>query len=239
MFTWWVGRHMMISRQGNVGIHWEQTISWYPSLKTEICQIQIPIRLQFVLFHSATIQFLYSYSRRNFPDLSVKNNYYVAEPQEVLCSAVHLAMYYDPLWLTLMSGGSFLQREWRGAGTGFPERLWMPHPWKCSRPGWMRLWAARSGSWWPCLWQGGWNLTILGVSSNPSHSNFVMQASCSQLPPPEASWELLLLPLRSLWYLLVQNVFLRETEKEELYFFLFEKKSWFIQERENEELIWS
>ena len=30
-----------------------------------------------------------------------------------------------------------LLREWRHAGTGCPERLWMPHPWRSSRPGWM------------------------------------------------------------------------------------------------------
>jgi len=38
-----------------------------------------------------------------------------------------------------------------------PERLWMLHPWRCSRPGWMGPWAAwsstRSGGWWPCLWR--------------------------------------------------------------------------------------
>jgi len=46
--------------------------------------------------------------------------------------------------------------------------------WRCSSPGWMGPWATwsstRSGGWWPCLWQGGWNLVILGVPSNPSHS---------------------------------------------------------------------
>ena len=48
---------------------------------------------------------------------------------------------------------SSLQGEWWGAGTGCPERLWMPHPWRCSRPGWMGPWAAWSskwGGWWPC-----------------------------------------------------------------------------------------
>jgi len=39
-----------------------------------------------------------------------------------------------------------------------PERLWMPHPWRCSRPGWMGPWAAwpsvKCGDWWPCLGQG-------------------------------------------------------------------------------------
>ena len=31
--------------------------------------------------------------------------------------------------------------------TGCPRRLWTPHPWKHSRPGWMWLWAAWSGGW--------------------------------------------------------------------------------------------
>jgi len=43
-------------------------------------------------------------------------------------------------------------------------------PWRCSRPGWLGHWASwfstRSRGWWPCLW----NLMILGVLSNPSHS---------------------------------------------------------------------
>ena len=55
-----------------------------------------------------------------------------------------------------------------------PDRLWMLHPWRCSRPGWMGPWAAWSsikcGDWWPCLWQGDWNFMILGIPSNPSHS---------------------------------------------------------------------
>ena len=49
-----------------------------------------------------------------------------------------------------------------------------PPPWKCSRPGWMKPWATwsspRSGGWWSCLWQRSWNLMILWVPSNPSHS---------------------------------------------------------------------
>ena len=31
-----------------------------------------------------------------------------------------------------------------------PKRLWMPHPWRHSRPGWMWLWAAWSAGWRPC-----------------------------------------------------------------------------------------
>jgi len=33
----------------------------------------------------------------------------------------------------------------RCTGTGCPRRLWMPHPWRHSRPGWMWLWAAWFG----------------------------------------------------------------------------------------------
>jgi len=39
-------------------------------------------------------------------------------------------------------------------GAGCPRRLWMPHSWRHSRPGWMWLWAAWSGGWRPCTQQG-------------------------------------------------------------------------------------
>jgi len=42
-------------------------------------------------------------------------------------------------------------------GTGCPEKLWMPPPWKCSSPGWMELWAAWSSGRCPRSWQRGWN----------------------------------------------------------------------------------
>jgi len=68
----------------------------------------------------------------------------------------------------LDAGESSLLWEWWGAATGYPERLWMPRPWRCSRPGWMGTWAAWSSitcrGWWPCLWLGGgdsWSLTSL------------------------------------------------------------------------------
>jgi len=50
-----------------------------------------------------------------------------------------------------------LLRGWWGTGTGCPERLWLPPPWKCSRPGWMGFWATWSSGRCPCPWQGGWN----------------------------------------------------------------------------------
>jgi len=35
--------------------------------------------------------------------------------------------------------------------------LWMPPPWRCSRPSWMGLWATCSSGRCPWPWQGGWN----------------------------------------------------------------------------------
>ena len=49
---------------------------------------------------------------------------------------------------TRILGGSFSHRGWWRTGIGCPRRLWMPHPWRHSRPGWMWLWAA---------WSGGFN----------------------------------------------------------------------------------
>ena len=80
--------------------------------------------------------------------------------------------------LDCMSGRSSSQREWWGAGTDCPQRLWIFCPLRCSRPGWMGPWAVwsntRSGGWWLCLWQGHWNLMILGVPSNPRHSMILL-----------------------------------------------------------------
>ena len=42
--------------------------------------------------------------------------------------------------------------------TGCPRRLWMPHPCRHSRPGWMWLWAALSSGWQPCTIAGGLKL---------------------------------------------------------------------------------
>jgi len=35
-------------------------------------------------------------------------------------------------------------RGWWDTGRGCPEKVRMPSPWKCSRPGWMGLWATWS-----------------------------------------------------------------------------------------------
>jgi len=77
---------------------------------------------------------------------------------ETLPSAYYLTCSHQGHW---MSGGNFSLREWWGFGTRCSENLWMPHPWRCSRPGWMRPWAAWfsawSSSWQPWAWQGDWN----------------------------------------------------------------------------------
>jgi len=49
-----------------------------------------------------------------------------------------------------------LQEGWWDTGPCYPEKWWMPHPWKCSNSGWMELWAIWSSG--RCLYpqQGGW-----------------------------------------------------------------------------------
>ena len=59
---------------------------------------------------------------------------------------------------------------WWGPGTGCPEKLWLPPPWQCSRPGWMGLWATLSSGRCPWSWQGWWNQIVFKVTSNPNHS---------------------------------------------------------------------
>jgi len=60
------------------------------------------------------------------------------------------------------------------SGYNCPERLWMPHPWRCSRPGWMGPWAAWSSiKCWRLVARpvaGDWSFMILEVPSSPSHS---------------------------------------------------------------------
>ena len=72
------------------------------------------------------------------------------------------------------------QLNWTDAKSGVSKNYFAKSfcksfcPWRCSRPGCMRPWAAKSTNWscgWQlCLWQEGWNLMILEVPSNPSHS---------------------------------------------------------------------
>jgi len=49
--------------------------------------------------------------------------------------------------------------------TGCPEKLWMPHPWRNSRTGWIGLWAAWTGGWQPYPRQGSWNRVIFKILS--------------------------------------------------------------------------
>jgi len=76
------------------------------------------------------------------------------------------------LWLDIR--GKFFTKRVVRCWNSCPERLWMPHPSRCSRPGWMEPWAAWAGityvGWWPFHAVGSWSFMILEVPSNPSHS---------------------------------------------------------------------
>lgn len=79
--------------------------------------------------------------------------------------SIHLVISQHSPWVydSLINRDQALRESQvrRGAGTGCPERLRMPHPRSCSRPGWMEPWAATScarfSGWKPCPWQRGWN----------------------------------------------------------------------------------
>ena len=83
----------------------------------------------------------------------------------------------DPSLFFFLLTSDFFAYTW-GTGTGWPENLWLPSPWKCSRPGWMRLWATWSGGSCPCPWQGGWNEIIFKVPSKPNNSVFLWFLCC-------------------------------------------------------------
>jgi len=77
---------------------------------------------------------------------SYQQNFFFGECQQYVMASGNSS-------LASSSKSSLLERWW-DAGTGCPERLWMPRPWRCSRPGWMGPWATWSrkwGGWWPCL----------------------------------------------------------------------------------------
>lgn len=76
---------------------------------------------------------------------------------------------------------------WRGTGTGSSERLWMPCHWKCSRPGWMNLWATWSTRRCPCPQQGSWTKWLLSVLSNPNHMWFCGAENTAQTAHEAAS----------------------------------------------------
>lgn len=58
----------------------------------------------------------------------------------------------------------------------------MPHLWRCSRPGWMDLWATCYSGRFLCLWQVGWNEMIFKVLSSPSHSIILWLCGCCWRP---------------------------------------------------------
>ena len=69
-----------------------------------------------------------------------------------------------------IQGRNSLWWRWWETGTGCPQKLWVPHHWHFSRPGWTRLSATWSSERHPCPWQTGWTRCSLKVPSDPNHS---------------------------------------------------------------------
>jgi len=82
-------------------------------------------------------------------------------------------------------GKSLLRWQW-GPGTGCSENLWMPHPWKHSRPGWMGPWTAWSGGQQPCPQQEagtGWASRSHPIQAILWFSDFFKFTSCGSFSP--------------------------------------------------------
>jgi len=83
----------------------------------------------------------------------------------LLLKTIQNGKYLHSIWIGEEHRGSSLLWEWWGVGTGCPERLQMPHPWRCSRMGPWATWSRiKCGGWWPCLWWGfgaSWSLRSL------------------------------------------------------------------------------
>jgi len=76
----------------------------------------------------------------------------------------------------------------RGHLARCPEKLWLPPPWQCPRPGWMELWAPWAGGRGPCSWQGGWNQMSFKVPPNPNHSMSLWSSAGSGCSEPRPAW---------------------------------------------------
>lgn len=75
-------------------------------------------------------------------------------------------------WFRINIRKTFLQCRWWNTGRGFPERWWMPHPWKHSSQAHSRmgLWATTSSWRCPSSMQGDWIRWHLNVPSTPNYS---------------------------------------------------------------------
>lgn len=80
-----------------------------------------------------------------------------------------MASHWNRVGFDWMLGRNSLLRGWWGTCTGCPKKLWMPHSWMSSRPGWMGLRGTWSSEMCPFNCRGVLN----GWSSNPGCSVFL------------------------------------------------------------------
>ena len=85
----------------------------------------------------------------------------ISERKEMSWGAAKALRQQAQAWGQRQAGAHSIQYD-RGnsmerLGHGFsPEKLWMPHPWRHSRPGWTGLSAAWSCGWHPCPQMAFW-----------------------------------------------------------------------------------
>lgn len=70
------------------------------------------------------------------------------------------------------------------------RKLWMLHPWLCSRSGWMGLWATWPIGRCPCPCQWGWTRPSLEILSTPNHLIMLLLACCNDMSGFKAPYNL-------------------------------------------------
>lgn len=111
------------------------------------------------------------------------------------------ALNWKRVSLDEMLGRNSFLSGWLDTGTGFPENLWLYHPWKCSVPGGMELWAIWSRGRCACPWQGigmSWSLRSLSMQTILWFYEYNINILLFQTENPNFSQKYLLYCVRTL-----------------------------------------
>jgi len=103
------------------------------------------------------------------------------------------------------SAGEFFTRRVVRCWNSCPERLWIPRPWRCAKPGWMRPWATWSSKW------GGWGpCPAGGLEIHDPWGLFQPRPFCDSVRAKVAPWQAVRCPrLPSSHYPWLHTVFSR------------------------------
>ena len=115
-------------------LHWIRLSAFLPAF---LHNIQIILKARYMLFLNADTQWKSESATCSMPAELI------SEYRQILHSGSLtwiLTWVGQTLLVQSASGRNFWQWGWLGPGTGCPEKLWMPHPWRHTKPSWMESW---------------------------------------------------------------------------------------------------